>query len=64
MHLIGIFPIIVYKYDIMELRKVAKGFGDAPFSRHLIFEILKDDKALQIWSPTYFSDLIEKLKFV
>ena len=48
----------------MELRKIAKGFGDAPFSRHLIFEILKDDKALQIWSPTYFSDLIEKLKFL
>jgi hypothetical protein len=48
----------------MELRKIAKGSRDAPFSRHLILEILKDDKALQIWSPTYYSDLIEKLKFL
>jgi len=48
----------------MELRKIAKGFGDAPFSRHLMLEILKDDKAIQIWSPTYFSALIEKLKFL
>ena len=28
----------------MELRKIAKGFGDAPFSRHLILEMLKDYK--------------------
>jgi len=28
----------------MELRKIAKGFGDAPFSRHLMLEILKDYK--------------------
>lgn len=26
----------------MELVKIAKGFGDAPFSRHLILEMLKD----------------------
>jgi hypothetical protein len=48
----------------LELRKIAKGFGDVPFSGPLILEILKDDKAIQIWSPTYFSDLIEKLKFL
>ena len=28
----------------MELRKIAKGFGDAPFSRHLLLEMLKDYK--------------------
>lgn len=28
----------------MELRKIAKGFGDAPFSRHLILVMLKDYK--------------------
>lgn len=28
----------------MELRKIAKGLGDAPFSRHLMLEILKDYK--------------------
>jgi hypothetical protein len=28
----------------MELRKIAKGFGDAPFSRHLMLEMLKDYK--------------------
>ena len=28
----------------MELKKIAKGFGDAPFSRHLMLEILKDYK--------------------
>lgn len=28
----------------MELSKIAKGFGDAPFSRHLILEMLKDYK--------------------
>lgn len=28
----------------MELRKIAKGFGDAPISRHLILEMLKDYK--------------------
>ncbi|HEY1039152.1 MAG TPA: hypothetical protein VGF30_07085 [Bacteroidia bacterium] len=28
----------------MELRKLAKEFGDAPFSRHLILEMLKDYK--------------------
>lgn len=42
MHLIGIFPTFVYKYYKMELRKIAKGFGDAPFSRHLMLEMLKD----------------------
>jgi predicted nucleotidyltransferase component of viral defense system len=29
-----------------------------------VVRFIKDDKALQIWSPAYFSDLIEKLKFV
>jgi hypothetical protein len=28
----------------MVLRKIAKGFGDAPFSRHLLLEMLKDYK--------------------
>lgn len=28
----------------MELRKIAKGFGDAPFSRHLMLEMLRDYK--------------------
>lgn len=28
----------------MELRKVAKGFGDAPFSRHLVLEMLEEYK--------------------
>jgi hypothetical protein len=28
----------------MELSKLARGFGDAPFSRHLILEMLKDYK--------------------
>lgn len=28
----------------MELGKIAKGFGDTPFSRHLILEMLKDYK--------------------
>ncbi|MBC7424896.1 MAG: hypothetical protein H7321_00055 [Bacteroidia bacterium] len=28
----------------MELRKIAKGFGDAPLSRHLILDMLKDYK--------------------
>ncbi|WP_018343013.1 type IV toxin-antitoxin system AbiEi family antitoxin domain-containing protein [Cytophaga aurantiaca] len=28
----------------MELKKIAKGFGDAPFSRHLMLELLKDYK--------------------
>ncbi len=44
MYLIGIFPIFTYKYYNMELRKIAKGFGDAPFSRHLMLEMLKDYK--------------------
>ena len=44
MHLIGLFPIFIWKYYKMELRKIAKGFGDAPFSRHLILEMLKDYK--------------------
>lgn len=44
MYLIGIFPIFVCKYYTMELSKIAKGFGDAPFSRHLILEMLKDYK--------------------
>ena len=29
-----------------------------------VVRFIKDDKALQIWSPAYFSDLIEKLKFL
>jgi len=29
-----------------------------------VARFIKDDKALQIWSPTYFSALIEKLKFL
>lgn len=41
MYLIGLFPIFVLKYYNMELRKIAKDLGDAPFSRHLILEILK-----------------------
>ena len=28
-----------------------------------VVRFVKDDKALQIWSPTYFNDLIKKLKF-
>lgn len=28
-----------------------------------VVRFIKDDKALQIWSPAYFNDLIEKLKF-
>jgi predicted nucleotidyltransferase component of viral defense system len=28
-----------------------------------VVRFIKDDKALQIWSPTYFNDLIKKLKF-
>lgn len=28
----------------MEFRKIAKGFGEAPFSRHLMLEMLKDYK--------------------
>lgn len=44
MLLIGLFPIFVLKYYKMDLRKIAKGFGDAPFSRHLMLEMLKDYK--------------------
>lgn len=44
MHLIGFIPIFMCKYFKMELKKIAKGFGDAPFSRHLMLEILKDYK--------------------
>lgn len=29
-----------------------------------VVRFIKDDKALQIWSPAYFNSLIEKLKFV
>ena len=28
-----------------------------------VVRFIKDDKAIQIWSPTYFNDLIKKLKF-
>jgi predicted nucleotidyltransferase component of viral defense system len=28
-----------------------------------VVQFIKDDKALQIWAPTYFNDLIKKLKF-
>jgi predicted nucleotidyltransferase component of viral defense system len=28
-----------------------------------VIRFIKDDKVLQIWSPAYFNDLIEKLKF-
>jgi hypothetical protein len=44
LHLIGKFPIFVLYYYKMELTKIAKGFGEAPFSRHLMLEMLKDYK--------------------
>lgn len=44
LYLIGIFPIFVLNYYKMNLSKIAKGFGEIPFSRHLILEMLKDYK--------------------
>lgn len=45
MLLIGLFPIfIIYFYSIMEFRTKIKNFTDAPISRSLILDVLKDYK--------------------
>ncbi len=40
--LIGIFPIFILLFYKMELRKLAKGYGEAPFTHHLMLSLLKD----------------------
>jgi hypothetical protein len=44
LYIIGNYPIIVYKFDNLEFSKRLQQYTDAPISRHLLLEILKEYK--------------------
>jgi hypothetical protein len=44
LHIIGIFPIIVSLFCILEFRKLIKNYTEAPLSRHLLLQKLRDYK--------------------
>lgn len=54
----------ITKEQIIELLKEKINVVSFDSLKKDIVRFIKDDKALQIWSPAYFSALIEKLKFL
>jgi len=53
----------ITRKQIMELLKQKINTVSFVSIKNDVVRFMKDDKALQIWSPAYFNDLIEKLKF-
>lgn len=42
LHIIGIIPIFTYYIDSMDFRMLIKNYANAPITRHLILDLLKD----------------------